>query len=163
MANFQFNEENLKRAQEVLSHYPNDRKKSALVPILDLAQRQNGNYLSKEVIEYVAHLLNLTNIAVYEVASFYSMFNLKSVGKYLIQFCRTTPCMLCGCDGLVEFCEELLEIKVGETTQDGFFSLKEVECLGSCVSAPVVQINDTYYEKLTKESLGKIIDELRKS
>lgn len=158
---FEFTQDNLKKAGEIIAKYPKERAKSAVMPLLDLAQRQNANYVSGEIIEYIARLLELPPIRVYEVASFYSMYNLKPVGKYLLQVCGTTPCMLRGSEDIIKLCENKLKIKMNETSQDGLFTLKEVECLGACVNAPMVQINDDYYEDLTPEIFGGILDDLR--
>lgn len=158
---FNFSQENQKQVQEILAKYPTERKKSAVMPLLDLAQRQNQNWVSKDVIECIAKILEIPEIKVYEVASFYTMYNLKPVGKFLLQFCKTTPCMLRGVDAIMKACEEKLGIKMDQTTADGLFTLKEVECLGACVNAPVVQINDDFAEDLTVESFLKIIDELK--
>jgi len=158
---FCFSSENLARANVLLSHYPQDRKRSAVLPLLDLAQRQAGGWLPRDVLDYVADFLSLPRIKVYEVATFYTMFNLKPVGKHFIQVCRTTPCWLRGSDQLTHACKRKLGIELGDTTADGMFTVTEVECLGACVNAPMVQINDDYYEDLTAESLEDIIDELK--
>jgi NADH-quinone oxidoreductase E subunit len=158
---FEFNEQNKIKVAEILKKYPDDRKKSAVMPLLDLAQRQNYNWLSKNAIEHVANLLEMPEIKVYEIASFYTMYNLKPVGKYLLQFCKTTPCMLRGIDQIIKDCEKKLGIKMDETSVDGLFTLKEVECLGACVNAPIVQINDDYVEDLTSEKFLSIIEELK--
>jgi NADH-quinone oxidoreductase subunit E len=158
---FEFNEQNKIKVAEILKKYPDDRKKSAVMPLLDLAQRQNYNWLSKNSIEHVANLLEMPEIKVYEIASFYTMYNLKPVGKYLLQFCKTTPCMLRGIDQIIKDCEKKLGIKMDETTIDGLFTLKEVECLGACVNAPIVQINDDYAEDLTSEKFLSIIEDLK--
>ncbi len=149
------------KVAEILAKYPPSRKKSAVMPLLDLAQRQNDNYISREIIEEIANIVEIPSIRVYEVASFYTMYNLKPVGKYLIQFCKTTPCMLRGIDELIKVTKEKLGIEFEQTTQDGLFTLREVECLGACVNAPVVQINDDYFEDLTKESFFAILDNLK--
>jgi NADH-quinone oxidoreductase E subunit len=158
---FQFNAENQKKVAEILAKYPSDRKKSATMPLLDLAQRQNKNYVSKEIIAEIAIILEIPEIKVYEVASFYTMYNLKPVGKYLLQFCKTTPCMLRGIDKIVKDCKDKLGIEMDQTTADGLFTLKEVECLGACVNAPVVQINDDFAEDLTSENFLKILEDLK--
>jgi NADH-quinone oxidoreductase subunit E len=158
---FEFNEQNKIKVAEILKKYPDDRKKSAVMPLLDLAQRQNYNWLSKNSIEHVAKLLEMPEIKVYEIASFYTMYNLKPVGKYLLQFCKTTPCMLRGIDQIIKDCEKKLGIKMDETTVDGLFTLKEVECLGACINAPIVQINDDYAEDLTSENFLSIIEDLK--
>jgi NADH-quinone oxidoreductase E subunit len=158
---FQFNEENQKEVRKILAKYPAERKKSAVMPLLDLAQRQNHNWVSKDVIACIAEELSMPEIKVYEVASFYTMYNLKPVGKYLLQFCKTTPCMLRGIDKIIKDCEKKLGIEMDATTVDGLFTLKEVECLGACVNAPVVQINDDFAEDLTSESFLKILEDLK--
>ncbi len=158
---FSFSPENKTRAETVCARYPADRKASATIALLDLAQRQNGGWLSPECIEYVAAYLEVAPIRVYEVASFYSMFNTKPVGKYFIQVCRTTPCWLRGSDGITEACKKKLGVGLREVSEDGLFSVIEVECLGACANAPMVQINDHYYEDLTPERMAEIIDELR--
>ena len=156
---FQFHDQN--QVEKILAKYPAERKKSAVMPLLDLAQRQNDNWVSKDVIETIARLLEMPEIKVYEVASFYTMYNLKPVGKYLLQFCKTTPCMLRGIDKIVKDCKEKLGIEMDQTTADGLFTLKEVECLGACVNAPVVQINDDFAEDLTSENFLKILEDLK--
>jgi NADH-quinone oxidoreductase E subunit len=158
---FAFTAENDARAKTVCARYPADRKASATIALLDLAQRQNGGWLSREAMEYVASYLEVAPIRIYEVASFYSMFNLQPVGKHLIQVCRTTPCWLRGSDGLTEACKKKLGVGLKEVTGDGQFSIMEVECLGACANAPMVQINDDYYEDLTPEQMAQIIDDLR--
>ena len=158
---FKFNEENQKKVHEISAKYPADRQKSAVMPLLDLAQRQNQNWISKDVIACIAEILKMPEIKVYEVASFYTMYNLKPVGKYLLQFCKTTPCMLRGIDKIIKDCEERLGIEMDETTLDGVFTLKEVECLGACVNAPIVQINDDFAEDLTSENFLKILEDLK--
>lgn len=158
---FKFNEENSKKVSEILGKYPQSRKKSAVMPLLDLAQRQNNNWISKDAIQEIAEILEMPEIKVYEVASFYTMYNLKPVGKHLLQFCKTTPCMLRGIDQIVKDCEKKLAIKMNETTADNLFTLREVECLGACVNAPIVQINDDFVEDLTSEKFLTIIDDLK--
>jgi NADH-quinone oxidoreductase E subunit len=158
---FVFNKDNISQMKIILERYPSDRKKSAVVPLLDLAQRQNAGYLSKEIIEYIAKLLGMASIRVYEIASFYTMFNLNPVGKYNIQVCGTTPCWLRGSDKIMQQCRKQLKIAEGETTEDGQFTLTEVECLGACANAPVVQINDDYYEDLDEKNIESIISLLQ--
>lgn len=158
---FVFNAENLLKIQEIIKKYPAHNSQSAVMPLLDLAQRQNNNYLSGEAIEAVAQILNMPSIRVFEVASFYTMYNLNPVGKYHVQVCGTTPCMLCGAEDILKLCESELGIKKGETTPDGNFSITEVECLGACVNAPVIQINDDYYEDLSSDSIKQIIADLK--
>lgn len=149
------------RAQTIIARYPADRQASAVVPLLELAQRQNDGWLPPQAIEYVADMLKMAPIRVHEVASFYTMFNLKPVGKHLIQVCRTTPCWLRGAADLTRACQEKLGVGLRENTEDGLFTVVEVECLGACANAPMVQINDSYYEDLTPERLAEIIDDLK--
>lgn len=153
-----FSDANLKKVEEILTRYPD--KRSALLPVLDLAQRQFG-WISEPVMVYVAGLLELTPPKVFEVVTFYTMFNQKPVGKYHIQLCRTLSCALVGSDDLAGHLVKKLGIRPGETTADGMFSFKLVECLGSCGTAPAVQINDAYYEKLTREKLDQILERLK--
>jgi NADH-quinone oxidoreductase subunit E len=157
---FAFDEATWAEARRHLAKYPDDRKASAVLPLLWLAQKQNGNYLTREAVEYVAEVLEMAPIRVHEVAHFYSMFNHKPVGEYFIQVCRTTPCWLRGADDLARTVEDKLGVSAGEVTADGKFSWRYVECLGACCNAPMVQINDWYYEDLTSESLSKLIDDL---
>ena len=159
---FMFSAENKQQAHQIIAKYPEGRQASAILSLLHMAQKQGGGWLSPSALEYIANFLDMPKIKVYEVASFYTMFNLKPVGKYLVQICGTTPCYLCGAADLKKaFCEHL-GIKEGETTKDGLFTLMEVECLGSCANAPMVQINDDYYEDLTEESFINILDKLAK-
>lgn len=158
---FAFTKENLAAIKNILKKYPKDYQSSAILPLLDLAQRQNAGWISPEIIEEVAAFLNMPAIRVYEVASFYSMFNLKPVGTYNVQICGTTPCMLCGAEEILKTCESELGISKGETTPDGMFTITEVECLGACVNAPVVQINDDYYEDLKADSIKDILKKLK--
>lgn len=157
---FCFTPENLAESKKIIAKYPVGKQASAMLPLLDLAQRQCGNWLPRAAIIYVSDMLEVPAIKAFEVATFYTMFNLEPVGKYLIQLCRTTPCWLAGGQAIAETCEVRLGIKAGQTTPDGLFTLKEVECLGACVNAPVIQINDDYYEDLTPDSVVKIIDAL---
>lgn len=157
---FAFSPENEGRVKTILAKYPPDRKQSAVLPLLDLAQRQAGGWLPKAAMDHVAAVLDMAPIRVYEVASFYTMFNLKPVGTHLVQVCRTTPCWLRGADELTETCKKKLGIGLRETTADGRFTLVEVECLGACVNAPVVQINDDYYEDLDPARLEAVLDAL---
>jgi NADH-quinone oxidoreductase subunit E len=158
---FAFTAENLERAQRFIARYPEGRQASAVIALLDLAQRQNGNWLTPEAIAYVANLLEMAPIRVHEVASFYTMFNLEPVGKYLIQVCRTTPCWLLGSDDLTRTCQDKLGTRLREISEDGLFTVIEVECLGACANAPMVQINDDYYEDLSAERMAEIIEALR--
>lgn len=157
---FAFTPDNLRKADEIVSRYPAGKSRSALLPILDLIQRQHGGWLSQEALDYAADYLKLPPIKVYEVATFYTMFNLQPVGRHFIQVCRTTPCWLRGSDGLTEACKQRLGIDLGETDKNRMFTLTEVECLGACVNAPMVQINDDYYEDLTPETMVRLIDSL---
>lgn len=158
---FTFDKKNLELAANIIKKYPPEGKRSAVLPLLDLAQRQNGGWLSVPAIEYVAGLLEMPYMRAYEVATFYTMFNLKPVGKHHIQICTTTPCWLRGSDNIVKICEKKLNIKISETTEDQMFTLSEIECLGACINAPVVQINDDYYEDLTQEKMEVIINKLQ--
>ncbi|PVV02900.1 hypothetical protein BB560_002638 [Smittium megazygosporum] len=157
---FSFTPENLKVAKEIIAKYPENYKKAATIPLLHLAQKQNG-WTSLSVMNYVANILEIPAMRVYEVATFYTMFNRDPVGKYFLQVCGTTPCQLCGSDKIFETVEKHLGIKVGETTSDKLFTLVEVECAGACVNAPVMAVNDDYFEDLTPESTIKILDELK--
>jgi NADH-quinone oxidoreductase subunit E len=159
----QFSADALTVAQNIIKRYPEGKQKSALLPLLHLAQAEFDGWLSPEVMDYVASLLNIKPIEVYEVASFYTMYNLKPVGKCLIEVCRTGPCWLRGADDIVEHLEKRLGIKEGETTADGMFTLKTVECLGSCGTAPMLQCGADYYENLTPEKVDTMIEKLRAS
>ena len=162
---FQWTSANAKRAEELIAKYPDGRQQSAVIPLLDLAQRQIGvetntqGWLPIPVQEYVAHQLGMAPVRVLEVATFYTMFNLAPVGKYHVQVCGTTPCMLRGSDEVFAACKSR-GLKKGQTTEDGLFTLTEVECLGACANAPMVQINDDNYEDLTEDSMGAILDAL---
>lgn len=158
-----FNETQLAEVQRLVARYPEGKQKSALLPVLHLAQDSFGGWLSSETMDYVAELLNITPIEVYEVATFYSMYNLKPVGKYLFEVCQTGPCMLRGSDDIVAYIGEKLGIKPGETTADGMFTLKTVECLGACGYAPMMQLGKHYREHLTKEKVDAIIAECRQT
>src|ERR1700712_681511 len=157
----QFSQENLNRVNELISRYPQGKQKSALLPVLHIAQTTFGGWLDVPVMDYVASLLNIEPIEVYEVASFYSMYNLKPVGKYMFEVCQTGPCMVNGCDDIIDYIKQKLNIKVGETTADGMFTLKTVECLGACGYAPMMQFGKTFREHLTKEKVDAIIEECR--
>jgi NADH-quinone oxidoreductase subunit E len=159
-ATFAFTPENLERAKRYMAKYPPGRQSSAVLALLDLAQRQNGGWLPRAAMDHVAGILDMAPIRVYEVATFYTMFNLKPVGRYHLQVCRTTPCWLRGADDLTETCKRKLGIGLKERTADGMFSLVEVECLGACVNAPVVQINDDFYEDLDPQKLEALLDVL---
>jgi len=157
---FVFSDENKKKIKTILAKYPKERKSSAVLPLLDLAQRQHDNWLPMKAIEAVAEICDMAEIRVLEVATFYTMFNLKPVGKYFIQACGTTPCWLRGSDDVMRCIKDKLGISSGETSACGKFSLLEVECLGACVNAPMVQINDDYYEDLDYMATNDLIDRL---
>ncbi len=159
--NVEFSKENLEKVNEIISRYPQGKHKSALLPVLHLAQEEFGGWLDVPVMDYVASLLKIEPIEVYEVASFYSMYNLKPVGKYMFEVCQTGPCMLNGSDNIIAYIKEKLNIGVGETTPDGMFTLKMVECLGACGYAPMMQLGKNYREHLTKEKVDAIIEECR--
>ena len=156
-----FSEQKLVKVNELITHYPEGKQKSALLPVLHLAQEEFGGWLSADTMDYVAELLQITPIEVYEVATFYSMYNTKPVGKYMFEVCHTGPCMVSGCDDMVAYISEKLNIKTGETTDDGLFTLKTVECLGACGYAPMMQVGKHYREHLTKEKVDTIIEECR--
>ncbi|WFD01037.1 hypothetical protein MYAM1_003797 [Malassezia yamatoensis] len=159
---FAWTKESSKEAEKIVSHYPSQYKKAAVIPLLHLAQKQNDNFLSISAMNFVADYLGMPPMRVYEVATFYTMFNRTPVGKHFIQVCTTTPCMLggCGAESVLDALQDRLGIHPGETTEDGKFTMIEVECLGACANAPMVQINDAYYEDLTPESIVKIVDAL---
>lgn len=157
----QFSEEKLNKVKEIIARYPEGKQKSALIPVLHLAQESFGGWLSADTMDYVASLLQIDPIEVYEVATFYSMYNLKPVGKYLFEVCHTGPCMVSGSDNIIEYIKEKLGINVGETTADGLFTLKTVECLGACGYAPMMQLGKFYKEHLTKAKVDDIIAECR--
>ena len=154
---FAFSAENKKKIKDILAKYPKDRKNSAVLPLLDLAQRQHDNWLPMKAIEAVADICDMAEIRVLEVATFYTMFNLKPVGKYFIQACGTTPCWLRGSDDVMRCIKDKLGIASGQTSVCGKFTLLEVECLGACVNAPMVQINDDYYEDLDYLATSELI------
>jgi|SRR5690606_35327103 len=156
-----FNEAALATVQTIISRYPAGKQKSALLPVLHVAQAEFGGWLSPEVMDYVASLLNIKPIEVYEVASFYTMFNLKPVGKCTLEVCQTSSCWLCGAEDIIAYLEKKLNIKVGETTPDGMFTLKRAECLGSCGTAPMMQVGASFHENLTFEKLDTILDKYR--
>jgi NADH-quinone oxidoreductase subunit E len=156
----EFTQEKLDQIQQIIARYPEGRQKSALLPVLHLAQEEFG-WLSVETMDYVASLLKLEPIEVYEVATFYSMYHLKPVGKFVFEVCQTGPCMLRGSDEIIDYIREKLNINPGETTPDGMFTLKTVECLGACGYAPMMQLGKFYKEHLTKEKVDRIIEECR--
>jgi NADH-quinone oxidoreductase subunit E len=157
----EFSTEKINKVNEIIKRYPEGKQKSALLPVLHLAQDEFGGWLDTPVMDYVATLLQIEPIEVYEVASFYSMYNLQPVGKYLFEVCQTGPCMLNGSDNIISYIKSTLNIDVGETTSDGLFTLKTVECLGACGYAPMMQLGKTYREHLTKEKVDAIVEECR--
>jgi NADH-quinone oxidoreductase subunit E len=156
-----FTEDKMKEVQSMIDRYPEGKQKSALIPLLHLAQQEFGGWLSAETMDYVASLLSVEPIEVYEVATFYSMFNLQPVGKHVFEVCQTGPCMLNGSDQIIDYIKQRLNIGVGETTADGLFTLKTVECLGACGYAPMMQLGMHYKEHLTKTKVDEIIEECR--
>jgi len=157
----QFSPEAMEKVQKVIGRYPAGKHKSALIPILHIAQAEFGGWLSPQTMDYVASILNIQPIEVYEVASFYSMFNLQPVGNCLIEVCRTSSCWLCGAEDIIDHIEHKLGISVGETTADGMFTLKAVECLGSCGTAPMMQVGADYHENLTIEKVDNLLDQFK--
>ena len=157
----QFSNKSLQEVKRIIDFYPEGKQKSAVLPVLHLAQQEFGGWLSTETMDYVASLLDILPIEVYEVATFYSMYNLKPVGKYMFEVCQTGPCMLNGSDGIIKYIHDKLGIKPGETTEDGLFTLKTVECLGACGYAPMMQLGKNYQEHLTREKVDAIIEECR--
>ena len=149
-------------AEEILKKYPEQNKKSAVMPFLYLAQKQNNNWIPLAAIKYISKYLSMSYISVYEVATFYSMFNLSPVGKYFIQVCTTTPCLIRGADKIVKVCKQKISEKENIVSKNGECSWTEVECLGACVNAPMMQINNDYYEDLDEKSTTKIIDSIFK-
>jgi NADH-quinone oxidoreductase subunit E len=158
----QFDDATLNLVQNIIKRYPEGKQKSALIPILHIAQAEFGGWLSAPTMDYVASLLSIEPIEVYEVASFYSMFNLKPVGKCLIEVCRTSSCWLLGAEDIVKHIEHKLGIKDGQTTADGMFTLKTVECLGSCGTAPMMQVGADFHENLTLEKVDQLLDTFKK-
>lgn len=168
---FEFTKANLKKIDAIIAKYPKGKQQSAVMPMLDLAQRQvgeegakakpvYGGWIPRAAMDKIAEMLDMPAVKVYEVASFYTMYNLAPVGMYLLQLCSTTPCWLCGSDDILKACKDKLGIGIGETTKDGMFTIMDVECLGACVNAPMVQINDDYYEDLNYDIMRTILDEL---
>ena len=158
---FEWSKVNFLKAKKIIENYPSKRQQSAVIPLLDLAQRQNKGWLNKQAIEKVAETLSMSFIRVLEVATFYSMFNLQPVGKNYIQICRTTPCWLRGSNQLLRVAKEVTGCKLGETSNDNEFTIVEVECLGACCNAPMIQINDDYFEDLDEVSFREILNNLR--
>ena len=160
-AKIAFSDEAMQAVQKIIKRYPEGKHKSALLPVLHVAQAEFGGWLSPETMDYVASVLKIQAIEVYEVASFYSMFNLKPVGKCLLEVCRTSSCWVRGAEDVVNYLEKKLGVKEGETTADGMFTIKTVECLGSCGTAPMMQCGASFHENLTFEKLDTIIEEYR--
>jgi NADH-quinone oxidoreductase subunit E len=157
---FEFSKENKEKIRQILQRYPEGRQASAILPLFDLAQRQCGGWLPGSAIEKITEMLGLPVIRGYEVATFYTMFNLNPIGRYHVQICGTTPCMLRGSEHLKNVCQRHLGIEPGETTEDGLFTVNEVECIGACVNAPAIQINDEYFEDLTEETFQRLLEDL---
>jgi NADH-quinone oxidoreductase subunit E len=157
----EFAPETLEKVGRIISRYPRDQRKSALLPVLHIAQEELGGYLSADVMDYVAGIIKIQPVEVYEVATFYSQFYTETRGRYVIEVCRTSPCAICGGEKISEYIQKKLNIKDGETTADGLFTLREVECLGACGYAPAMQINTEFYEHLTEQKTGEIIDNLK--
>ena len=157
---FSFDKDNMLLAKKILKIYPKNFKESSIMPLLSIAQNQNNGWLPKKAIEYISDFLEIPEIKVLEIATFYSMYNLSPVGKFHIEVCTTSPCMLRGSDEILSFCEKKLAIQVGDISKDKMFSLSRVECLGACVNAPIVKINENYYEDLDLNSTDKLINNL---
>ena len=160
-SNFEWSKDNFDKIKKIIDKYPKGKQHSAVLPVLDIAQRQNQGWLSKQAIERVAETLDMSFIRVMEIATFYSMFNLKPIGKYFVQICRTTPCWLRGCDKLINISKEITGCEIGETSKDNLFTVVEVECLGACCNAPMVQINDYYYEDLDENNFKELLLKLK--
>ena len=161
-ASFAFTPETREKAQAIIARYPAGRQASAVMPLLDLAQCQAGGWLPRAAMDHVAEVLDMAPIRVYEVATFYSMYNLEPVGEHVVQICTTTPCELCGSAAIVDACRAELGVGLGGTTADASFTLREVECLGACVNAPMMQIGDDYYEDLDADAARRILQMLRR-
>ncbi|MEN3973882.1 NADH-quinone oxidoreductase subunit NuoE [Emcibacter sp. SYSU 3D8] len=160
-SSFEFTAESMEQVNKHIAKYPETRQQSAVMPLLDIAQRQNGGWLPEAAIRVIGEMLSMPYIRVYEVATFYTMYNLAPVGRHFVQVCTTTPCWLRGSDQVMEACRQSLGVRAGHTTEDGAFTLLEVECLGACVNAPMMQIGDDYYEDLDADSTKRILDDLR--
>lgn len=158
---FAFSPENEAAAEAILKRYPPDRRSSAVMPLLDLAQRQHDGWLPRAAMDHVADYIGMPPIKVYEVANFYTMYNLAPVGRYHVQVCTNISCFARGADAIVDACHDVLGVEFGETTEDGLFTLAEVECLGACVNAPMIQVNDDYYEDLTPASVTSVLKALK--
>jgi NADH-quinone oxidoreductase subunit E len=156
-----FSDETLAKVRSLIRRYPEGRQKSALLPVLHIAQEELGGYLSVDTMDYVASLLNINSMEVYEVATFYSMFYLEKMGKYVLEVCHTGPCAICGGEEVLQHIRDYLHIETGETTPDGMFTLKEVECLGACGNGPAMQVNTEFYEHMTPRQVEKVIEDLR--
>ena len=159
---FAFTPKSAKKAKAIIARYPPGRQASAVLPLLDLAQRQDGGWLSRAAMDYVASLLDMPLIRVYEVGTFYSMLRLEPVGEHLVEVCTNTPCWLCGSNEVLEACRSTLGIGIGETTEDGRFTLQEVECLGACVNAPIMAVDGAYYEDLNAESAERVLEAVKR-
>ena len=155
---FEFTKENLVLAENILNKYPKERKKSAVMPLLYLAQNQNDNWIPLAALKYIGKFLSMPYINVYEIATFYSMYNLSPVGKYFVQVCTTTPCLLRGANEIVKACQKKISKNENTISENGMCSWTEVECLGACVNAPMMQVNRDYYEDLSKNNIEKILD-----
>ena len=160
-SDFKFNDKNLEEAQKIIKNYPKGKQQSAVMPLLYLAQKQNDNWIPLVAMKYIAKFLTMPYIKVYEVATFYTMYNLSPVGKYFFQICTTTPCMIRGAYDIVKICKEKISDKENELSKDKICSWIEVECLGACINAPMMQVNDDYYEDLNKEKTEKIINQIQ--
>jgi NADH-quinone oxidoreductase subunit E len=158
---FFFRDEIMEKVKQIISRYPEGKQKSALIPLLHIAQEENGGYLNVDVMDYLAGILDIQPIEVYEVATFYTQFYLEKQGRYVIEICQTGTCAICGGEEILDYLKEKLNIREGETTSDGLFTLKTVECLGGCGNAPVMQINTEFYELLDKTKIDSVIDQLR--
>lgn len=159
----EFRPETLEKVENLIRRYPDGYQKSALIPVLHIAQEESGGFLTVDVMDYIAGLLNIQPVEVYEVATFYSMFSLEKTGKYVLEVCRTGPCSIAGGEKIRSYLREVLSVNPGETTPDGLFTLKEVECLGSCGTAPVMQVNTQFYENLTPSRVDQLLEELREN
>jgi len=159
---FEFNKDTLMEANKIIARYPEGRQASAVMPLLDLAQRQNGGWLPRAAMDHVADILGMPKIRVYEVATFYTMYNLQPVGEHVVQVCTTTPCALRGAEKVLDMIKTELGVEPGGTSSDGKFTLLEVECLGACVNAPMIQIDDDYYEDLDEFSTKTVLDSFKK-
>ncbi len=157
----QFSPAVMQEVQRIIAQYPADKRKSALLPILHLAQKEFGGWLSTDTMDYVASILQIKPIEVYEVVTFYSMLNTKPVGKVVIEVCRTSPCCLNGADEIINYIQNKLGIEIGETTTDGIFTLKTVECLGACGYAPMFQVGETFYENLTEAKVDELLEKFK--